>query len=227
MHIVLVAATRFEIAPTLQYLEHHTSPLGDGSYQMDDLQITPLVTGAGLTATAWHLGRFMAQHTADLAINAGIAGAFDPAFALGDVVQVVSDRFGDFGVEEADGRFTDLFDLDFMDPDAPPFSQGVLHNPDPPLPHWPLAAGLSVQKVHGHAPSIAAVRGRYPDAQIETMEGAAFFYACLQSDTPFLSLRAISNRVEPRNRAAWEVGKSITALNGALVGCLEELIFEN
>ena len=41
---------------------------------------------------------------ARMIINAGIAGAFNRSLKIGDVVQVVSEQFGDLGVEEKDGR---------------------------------------------------------------------------------------------------------------------------
>ena len=37
------------------------------------------------------------------------------------------------------------------------------------------------------------------------MEGAAFMYACLIAGVPFAQVRAVSNRVERRNRAAWDL----------------------
>ena len=37
------------------------------------------------------------------------------------------------------------------------------------------------------------------------MEGAAFFYVCSMEHIPFIQLRAISNRVELRNRKAWKM----------------------
>jgi futalosine hydrolase len=40
---------------------------------------------------------------------------------------------------------------------------------------------------------------------IETMEGATFFYICARNFIPFLALRAISNYVEPRNKNNWNI----------------------
>lgn len=44
------------------------------------------------------------------------------------------------------------------------------------------------------------------------MEGAAFFYACLSAGVPCAQVRAVSNYVERRNRAAWKLGDAIAAL---------------
>jgi len=133
------------------------------------------------------------------------------------VVQVEADVFADLGVEEADGRFQSIFDLELGDPSAPPFQDGWLFQPARAEMHFlPAVRGITVNKVHGFGPSIARIVEKYP-AGIETMEGAAFFYVCLMEKVPFLALRAISNYVEPRNRAAWDVPLAIDRLNQVLV----------
>jgi len=58
--------------------------------------------------------------------------------------------------------------------------------------------------VHGNEDSIAAIRRRQKP-QIESMEGAAFMYACIIHKVPFAQVRAVSNVVERRNRAAWNI----------------------
>ena len=109
MQILLTAATPFEIAPTLKWLREKFSLKEEGVFEKNGLAVFPLITGVGSVATAFHLGQFFANNRPDLALNAGIAGAFDKKLALGDVLNVTTECFGDLGVEEADGRFTDLF----------------------------------------------------------------------------------------------------------------------
>ena len=58
--------------------------------------------------------------------------------------------------------------------------------------------------------------------KIENMEGAAFFYACLQCGVPFLELRAVSNRVgDPFPE--WDVRGAVTALADSLCELLHFL----
>ena len=65
--------------------------------------------------------------------------------------------------------------------------------------------------MHGHEPSIAEVTARYaPD--VESMEGAAFMYACLVAGVPFAQVRTVSNRVERRNREAWDLKGAVDEL---------------
>ncbi len=112
-----------------------------------------------------------------------------------------------------------------MEPDHPPFKTGRLwNNPHAERAFLPKVHGLTVNKVHGEAASIKAVTQKYPFAQVETMEGAAFFYAALHEDLKFLQIRAISNYVEPRNRDNWELEMAITNLNVTLIEMLKVLI---
>lgn len=214
MHILLVAATPFEIAPTLAWLQANFQQKEEAVFIREEIIVQTLVTGVGMTATAFQLGQFFAQARPDWAINAGIVGTFDHSLTIGDVVQIVSERFGDLGVEEADGQFTDMAEMGFM-------PQSLMTNPQPPIPTLTICQGLTVNKVHGNAASILKIRNKYPDAQVESMEGAAFFYACLASGVPFVEIRSISNRVEPRNRDAWNLPLAIKNLNEVLVEILD------
>jgi futalosine hydrolase len=222
MQILFTAATPFEIAPTLKWLEENVHLNEKGVFEKNDLSIFPLITGVGMVATAFHIGQFLFKNRPDLALNAGIAGAFDKKLNLGDVLNVTTERFGDLGVEEADGRFTDLFELGLSEKNAPPFVNGLLRNPAAEVAAFlPAASGLTVNKVHGSTSSIAAIQAKYPDVQSESMEGAAFFYACLLAKIPFLEIRSISNYVEARDRDDWDLPLAINNLNRVLIEMME------
>jgi futalosine hydrolase len=51
---------------------------------------------------------------------------------------------------------------------------------------------------------------------IETMEGATFFYICTGENLPFLALRSVSNRVEPRNKDKWNIPLALDQLSEKL-----------
>ncbi len=224
MNLLLVAATPYEVAPVKDYLDHQFVEYAPSQYQKGALSVGLLITGVGLPLTAYALGRLFAGKHYDLALNAGVAGAFQRELELGQVVQVVSERFGDLGVEEADGRFTDVHQLGLIDPDQPPFRDGVLYNDDSAsFDFLPSAHGISVNKVHGYPPSIERLQQQYR-VDVESMEGAAFFYACLQEQIPFLELRAVSNYVEARNREAWELDRAIGALNEVLAEMIKTFL---
>ncbi|MDX1939402.1 MAG: futalosine hydrolase [Saprospiraceae bacterium] len=210
-NILIVSATAFEIAPLLEYLKKNFIEHEPFHFQKGEKSVAVLITGVGLPLTAYAMGKVLATKRYDLAINAGIAGAFNRELPIGEVVELISERFGDLGVEEADGSFTDIHTLGLIDPNQTPFQNGILQNPNPGN-FLPTVKGFSVNKVHGFEPNIEAIRQRFP-ADVETMEGAAFFYACLIENQKFLAIRAISNYVESRNRENWNIPLAIENLN--------------
>ena len=110
MKVLIVSATPFEIAPLKDHLVAHFENPSAFHYQKNNLEVKLLVTGVGMAHAAFALGAVFASQKFDLAINAGVAGAFNRSLKIGDVVNVVAEQFGDLGVEEADGRFTDAFE---------------------------------------------------------------------------------------------------------------------
>ena len=87
------------------------------------------------------------------------------------------------------------------------------------LSRLPAVSGITVNLVHGNARSIAAVVERF-SPQVESMEGAAFMFACLIHEIPFAQVRAVSNMVERRNRDAWKMDDAIRNLNGTALRIL-------
>lgn len=218
MRILLVSATPFEVKPVQGWLETHWTAKGLARFINGTTEVDLLFTGVGMTATAYALGKCFSLKHYDLAINAGIAGAYHNGLKKGDVVQVISETFADLGAEEADGAFSDIFSLGLSDVNNPPFREGTLINETAAAYQFlPSVKGLTVNKVHGFSPSITRIRDRYPLADIETMEGAAFFYVCSMESVPFLAIRSISNYVESRNRAAWDIPGAVGALNEVLM----------
>lgn len=212
MQVLLVAATPFEIAPTISWLENTFGTDGNGRFINGALDVQVGISGVGMLNTCWKMAGFLALKRPDFAINAGVAGAIDRSLQLGDVRLVATERLADLGVEDAEGQFTDLFELGFEDRDRAPFSGGKMINPGKAA-YLPAVNGITVNKAHGSEASIAALREKYPDAQLESMEGAAFFYACLKTGVPFAEIRSISNYVEPRNRETWDLPLAISNLN--------------
>ena len=94
-------------------------------------------------------------------------------------------------------------------------------SPDiPALQRLPRVSGITVNTVHGRDASIADAARRFAP-QVESMEGAAFMYACAIAAIPYAQVRAVSNVVERRNRSAWQIGPAVTALSAAALAILE------
>jgi len=187
------------------YLNH----LGDG--------FSLLITGVGQVPTAYHLSKTFTENKFTAAINLGVAGALDHEIPLGTVVNITRDEFADLGAENGD-EFLSLFNLELANANENPFSNSKLFPILFPFGEMGVqvknirsVTGASVNTVHGASASIMAFQKR-SDAQIESMEGAAFFYACNMANVPSLQIRSISNYVEPRNRNNWRMDLALESL---------------
>ncbi len=214
MKILLTAATPDELLAARQ-----------AAAAFPEMDLSCAVTGIGVAATAYHTLKLLQSEPFDLVINTGIAGSFNDRLAVGAVCRVGKEYFGDTGVRTPEG-FSTLFDENLLNADTFPFRSGALHAaPYNPFPAayaaLPEATGVTVQTVSGAQSPIEELRSRFtPD--IETMESAAFFYVCLQEKLPFLALRAISNRVEPRDKSRWNIPLALNNLTEALRKLLPE-----
>jgi futalosine hydrolase len=168
-----------------------------------------------MVATAAHCSRALTTSRYDLALNLGVCGSFDPALAPGAVVHVTTDRLAELGAED-DDRFLTIHELQLLGENEFPFERGALVNRHPPadpaIAALPAVSAITVNTAHGNDASIARVVRRF-SPQVESMEGAAFMYACLIHRVPFAQVRAVSNVVEKRNRAAWKMPEAIEALS--------------
>ncbi|MDD2492134.1 MAG: hypothetical protein PHV12_08105, partial [Bacteroidales bacterium] len=59
--------------------------------------------------------------------------------------------------------------------------------------------------------------------QIESMEGAAFFYVCLLEKIPFVELRSVSNEVGERDRSKWNIPLALSQLRESVKELLQSL----
>ncbi|WP_345051299.1 futalosine hydrolase, partial [Streptomyces rameus] len=83
---------------------------------------------------------------------------------------------------------------------------------------------LTVSTVTGTAGRATALLDRHPGALAEGMEGFGVAEAAVAHGVPVLEIRAVSNPVGPRDRAAWRIGDALAALTegfGKLAPALE------
>ena len=223
MRFLALSATGFEMAPLLHFLDEHAEKQSFFTYQWKNHTIHPLVTGVGSVNTALALARSEFLREVDFALQLGVAGAFNRELDLGTTVEVISDRFADLGVEEADGSFTDVYEMKLCPPDLFPFEKGWIRQGKRLIETGLIkTTGITVNKVHGTAASIQKIENKYK-ADLESMEGAAFFYACRLMDVKCIQMRAISNYVEPRNRDGWQLELAIDNLNREVINLIMNL----
>jgi futalosine hydrolase len=194
MKILLLSATQFEIQPFLQ-----TVP-----------KIDILISGVGVAASTYHLTKQLSHHHYDLVIQAGVAGTFNHELALGEVVTVSHDAFGDVGVME--DHFQSIQDMELtLEPEW-------LHNKNSLLQKLPQkqVKAITVNTIHTDEKLITALQQKWK-AEIESMEGAVLHYVCQHQQTAYLQIRAISNRVGVRDKTQWKMKEAIIHLNEALL----------
>jgi futalosine hydrolase len=182
-----------------------------------------LITGAGITSTLYHLQKRIQQVDYDMIIQAGIAGSFTGELQLGETVLVQQDTFGDLGAEEKN-VFIPLFEMGLADKDEFPFTNGWLVNQNKWLRQFDLKKvnAITVNTVSDDA-LLKQQREKKFSPGIETMEGAALHYLCLQENIPFLQVRSISNWVGERDKAKWLMKASIENLGAGLTGLVKKL----
>lgn len=214
MNLLITAATPGELSP---WNPEPSSPWTHGRIRKTRIlghDIDLLPSGPGLVSTSYHLTRTILARPYDMAIQIGIAGSWDRSLALGEVVYVEREWMADLGADSPEG-FLSVFDLGLIDPQEPPFRNGELINgPYPLAEQIPISSvsALTRQTATGSDHSLSLWKSLPLTYQLETMEGAAFYYVCHQEKLPCLQIRGISNYVEPRNRKNWKVDLALSRI---------------
>ncbi|MBP6431063.1 MAG: futalosine hydrolase [Ferruginibacter sp.] len=207
MNILVVASTSFEIAPFIE----------------QNPKASVLITGIGMPASLYQIQKTIGINNYDIIIQAGIAGAFTNEFELGETVLVKQDTFGDIGIEEKQ-QFTPIFETDLLNKNEFPFKNGWLFNDNKILQqsNLELVKAITVNKVNDNLLLKEQLMELF-NPEIETMEGAALHYVCLQEKTPFVQIRSISNYVGERDKTKWKMELAIKNLNTELEKLISEL----
>jgi len=207
MKILLIAATPNEIE------------LFINAYSNVDI----LITGVGAHATIYHLQKRLYKQDYDFVIQAGIAGSFSAEIPLGEAVLVKQDTFGDLGAEEK-RLYTTFFSSGLINGHEFPFANGWLINATslPKKNTLRSVKGVTVNKVSDSFLQKLQLIDAF-DPQVESMEGAALHYVCLQEDIPFIQVRAISNYVGERDKSKWNFKLAFENLNIALTQLISDL----
>ncbi|MEV6763555.1 futalosine hydrolase [Streptomyces sp. NPDC051105] len=188
----------------------HRTRAGRAEYDLLAAGVGPALAAAG-TATALTAAALDGRPYA-LVVCAGIAGGFRPAAPVGSLVVADEIIAADLGAETADG-FVPVTELGFGT---------VSHRPPDPLVRVTAKATgarpgavLTVSTVTGSAARAAELRARHPHALAEAMEGSGVAEAAAAHGVPVLEIRAVSNPVGPRDRAAWRIADALAALTEA------------
>jgi len=219
MNILIVAATEFEVKPLLDYLKVDNALPGmnfsNNATGLKDVRV--LITGVGMVNIAFMMGRY-SNTLYDLVLNVGVCGAFNRDLQLGEVVHVTQDVLSEMGAEDGD-RFMTYDELNL--PGDYIFNQQLATDFEA-FHKLSQVKGVTVNTVHGNEKSIAVVQELFrPD--VESMEGAAFYAACVRSGENYTQIRAVSNYVEKRDKSKWQMSLAIANLNDFLIRFIENL----
>lgn len=214
MHLLLTAATAAEIQPAIDWLaKKDPSPS----------HIEVLITGIGSVATTYSLTKSIYQKKPLLVVQAGIAGSFIAA-NTGEVFVISEDRFGDLGVWEKE-QFKTVFDLKLANENEAPYSGGTLKNPYQKLITFTdlkTVKAITVNEISTNLKMIDWYK-QILSSVVESMEGAALHYVCLQESIPFLQIRSVSNEIGERDKTKWKMKEAIHNLNEQLISLLNKL----
>lgn len=225
MKILLIAATFGEIRPIYEKAE-----LTEKSYNyfsrlhFESKEIDILVTGIGMTSTAYKMGKILAVNKYDFALNIGIAGAFDKKLDIGNVVNVNRDVISELGAEK--GHLFLKFNETIIGKSSLDNTIWHIENTheicNPVLQKLPKVKGITVNTVHGNSNSIDKIVQLFnPD--VETMEGAAFLHICNAEKIKCAQIRSISNYIEERKPENWNINLAIEKLNDTAFAILNTL----
>jgi futalosine hydrolase len=206
MKVLVVAATEIELVP----------------FKSQNTRADLLITGVGAPACIYALTKRLLQKEYNFVIQAGIAGTFKNQYQLGQTFAVKTDLFADIGIQEKNQFFT-LFEKGFVHEDALPNTKGKLVNNNENYFSLPTVNAITINTVSDNLTQTDIYKKKY-DADIESMEGAAFHYVCIQQSIPFLQIRSISNFVGERVKTNWKMKEAIDSLNKNLIRIVNEFI---
>src|SRR5882724_10319005 len=216
MHILIIAATLKEIQDTGNFFDKKKRGV-------QNIYIQVAVTGIGLISTAYSLTKIINKKRPDIIIQTGIAGCFSENKKT-SIVCVTRDVVADIGVFE-NNIFKNIFDLNLADKNDFPFADGWLVNPYQKLisvADCKQASAVSVNEITTDKKRIEWYQQKY-EPFVESMEGAAFHYVCLQEKIPFLQLRSVSNDIGERDKSNWTINDAISILNEKIISLIKKI----
>ncbi|ANC71232.1 futalosine hydrolase [Deinococcus radiodurans] len=188
--------------------------------RLRDLPAEVVVSGVGPVAAALATAAALQAGSYDLAVSAGIAGAY-PGSGLGPGALAVSSDLiqADLGTQDG-ATWLGLEDLGLsVRPDAAHFGHFAAWKGAADLAQRAGAAFgpmLTLSTVTASATEAVTWETRFPGALTEGMEGAGVAHAALLAGVPALELRGVSNAVGPRDRASWRIGEALAATRRGL-----------
>ena len=188
---------------------------------------TLIHTGIGSVNAAHALTCQLEGQLPDLVIQFGIGGAYVPTgLPIRSVVLATEEIYGDVGVLTPEGwKPADEIGIPLVHGDPPHFNRFSLDS------QLVLTAAeicgarcgpfVTVSQCSGVQAVGDALHARF-NALCESMEGAAAAHICTLYDVPFLEVRGISNLVEDRQPARWDIPGAAGVAQSALIKIISD-----
>jgi futalosine hydrolase len=224
VNILIVASTIREVQPLIEHFRFKSLSMNLFSGKVNDTKVDCLVTGIGIIASTYVLTQYLNNKKSyQLILNAGVSRTFREELEPGSVVEVTSEQFADFGIDD-NGTLKPVFEEKFIERNEFPFREGVLKNPEthPFTSSLTNVSGVTVNIYTQSENRIRFLREKFgPD--IETMEGASIFYIALNQHIPFVEIRSVSCKVGPRLRINYKIALAVEKLNATLIRVCDEI----
>jgi futalosine hydrolase len=212
VRLLAVVATDKELTALVRDLT--TSPFGVGPYRGCRTGTTDLlVAGIGPASAAAGTATALALGSYDVCLSMGICGAYRGTADIGDTVVATGLVAADLGADSPDG-FLGTGALGWAE-DVAVVDPALLSTVVARLGDVVTGPVLTVSTVTGTR-ARADELGRRHGAVAEAMEGWGVLTAALPHAVPVLEIRTVSNIVEDRDTAAWDLPAAFDSL--ALVG---------
>ncbi|HEX3369724.1 MAG TPA: futalosine hydrolase [Candidatus Cybelea sp.] len=173
-----------------------------------------LVSGVGPVEAASAVAAALANDKYRLVVNAGIAGAFDGAAAIGDGV-VVSEERMELRLESGEAfslpRGASTVESARSDASLVARLQAA---------GFAALRGVTVSRVTS-SEATAQRLAQSLGAQVESMEGFAVLRAAERAGIAAIEVRGISNRCGARERSGWDFAAGVSGLRNVAAALLE------
>lgn len=148
----------------------------------------------------------------DVTFLRGGVGAVETRRALDPLLDSGAfDRVLDIGIAGGSGPLAPIGSVVHVTAERHLDGEGILlRNPAP----WPALSFLP--SASGNTLQVLEERYRTVPADVETMEGAAFFETCLRHGVSFAEVRAVSNLVGEKDHGKWNIPLALKNLQQVL-----------
>jgi futalosine hydrolase len=214
MKILLVTTSKLEWTPLEDGLMVDSFSQNKNDHKItEDIQISHLICGWGIANITYQLTQKLNFESYDMVINAGIVTGINTQLPVGSVVNVREQQFANM-IANCNGDIKNLMDSGYVDGNVFPFSDGVLKNPSPSFEElFPGVKGVTNDLILQSEYLCDKWYAQYnPD--VESSEGAAIFWVCLQQGIPFLEIKAIANH--RNNDKSWDIPYALENLKSKL-----------